>query len=271
VKRILKSLGRFAGITKWSKTMAFQWQKWHYKKANRAFKINHPTNVLPPDKWLFETFKLDYTKYVQDGSDCAKEIIEWTKPFLPEEALWKILDWGCGPARVTQHIHQFAPNSLVYGADNNRQIIDWNNKHIGAVLFHPLTQEPTLPYPSDFFHLVYGISVFTHLPINLQITWLQSLLRVISKGGILILSTHGSFFEKKLSSKQISIWKRQGFLELVEGVKGLTIGDRNFSVYQDASSLEAILEIDFKILQFFEGIDFPEKMGGQDLWILQKK
>jgi SAM-dependent methyltransferase len=271
VKRILKSLGRFAGFTQWTKPMAFQWQKWQHKKGNLAFRKENPTKVLPPDKWLFETFQLDYKKYFLDGALCAKEIIDWSKPYLPEDALWKILDWGSGTARVTQHIHQFAPYSLVYGSDTNKDMIQWNNQHIKNVLFHPLTQEPFLPYPDHFFHLVYGISVFTHLPVQQQWEWLETLLRVMETGGILILSTHGTYFEKQLSKKQIRNWKEKGFLELVAGAKGLAIGDRNYGVYQNASILKDQFEINFNIIQSYQGQEFPEIMGGQDLWILQKK
>jgi SAM-dependent methyltransferase len=271
MKRFLKSLGRAAGLQQWTKPMAFQWQKWQHKKGNRAFRKKFPNQVLPPDKWLFETFQLDYHKYSIDGNLCAKEIIDWTKPYLPEEALWKILDWGCGTARVTQHIHHYAPYSLVYGADTNAEMIQWNSQHIKNALFHPLTQEPALPYPNDFFHLIYGISVFTHLPIEQQLTWLQALLGVLETKGILLLSTHGSYFENRLSNKQRLILQQQGFLELVEGKQGLSAGDRNYSVYQTVQHVKELFAKDFELKQLYEGKEFPQMMGGQDLWILQKK
>ena len=264
-------MGRFAGISQWTKPMAFQWQKWQHKKANRAFKKQFPSQVLPPDKWLFETFQLDYAKYQLDGALCAKEIIDWSRPYLPEDILWKILDWGCGTARVTQHIHQNAPYSLLYGADINAEIILWNTQNINGILFQTITQAHSLPYPTHFFHLIYGISVFTHLPIQEQKTWLDDLFRVMETGGILILSTHGSYFKKQLSKKQLVILEEQGFLELVEGAKGIPMGDRNYAVYQDFNILKALFEINFKIIQSYQGQVYPQIMGGQDLWILQKK
>ncbi len=267
----MKSLGRFAGITQWTKPMAFQWQKWQHKKANKAFKKQFPCQVLPPDKWLFETFQVDYAKYQLDGALCAKEIIDWARPQLPEAAVWKILDWGCGTARVTQYIHQNAPYSLVYGVDTNIEMIHWNSQHINGVLFHAITQRHSLPYPTHFFHLVYGISVFTHLPIQEQKAWLDDLLRVMETGGILILSTHGIYFKKQLSKKQSRLLEADGFLELEEGATGIPIGDRNYAVYQDFHVLKAHFEINFKIIQSYQGQDFPQIMGGQDLWILQKK
>lgn len=271
MKRLLKSLGRVSGLSHWAKPMAFQWQKWAHKKSNWAFRKKFPNQVLPPDKWLFETFQTNYVKYTVEGNLCAKEIIDWSKPYLPEEALWKILDWGCGTARVTQHIHQYAPYSLVYGADTNAEMIQWNSQHIKNALFHSLSEQPILPYPDEFFHLIYGISVFTHLPIQQQLSWLQVLSKLIETGGILILSTHGTYFENKLSKKQRSFLQNQGFLELVEGAQGLSAGDRNFSVYQNANILKEVFAKDFHLIQLYEGKEFPKIMGGQDLWILQKK
>ncbi|OYZ48785.1 MAG: hypothetical protein B7Y15_11390 [Bacteroidetes bacterium 24-39-8] len=264
-------MGRFAGISQWTKPMAFQWQKWQHKKANKAFKKQFPAQVLPPDKWLFETFQTNYVKYTVEGNLCAKEIIDWSKPYLPEDDLWKILDWGCGTARVTQHIHQHAPYSLVYGADINSEMIQWNSQHIKNALFHSLSDQPKLPYPDNFFHLIYGISVFTHLPIQQQITWLHTLLMALQTGGILILSTHGSYFENSLTKKQRSLLQNKGFLELAEGVEGLSAGDRNCSVYQNARILKDVFTKDFQLIQLYEGKEFPTIMGGQDLWILQKK
>ena len=271
MKRLLKSVGRFAGVQHWSKPMAFQWQQWQHKAANQAFKKKFPNQVLPPDKWLFETFQLNYAKYTSDGATCAKEILDWARPYLPEKQLWKILDWGCGTARVTQYIHQYAPYSLVYGVDPNAAMIQWNSQHVKPVLFQAIDQSPALPYPGNFFHLVYGISVFTHLPIQQQFIWLEVLHNVLVTGGILIISTHGSFFEKQLSKKQVTIWQKQGFLEIVSGSKRMAIGDRNYTVYQDAQLLKEQLSIYFNIIQAYEGKEFPAIMGGQDLWILQKK
>lgn len=264
-------MGRVSGLSHWAKPVAFQWQKWAHKKSNLAFRKKFPTQDIPPDQWLFETFQLDYAKYFHDGSLCAKEIIDWSKAYLPEENLWKILDWGCGTARVTQYIHQYAPYSLVYGADTNTAMIQWNSLHIKNALFHPLSEQAILPYPDQFFHLVYGISVFTHLPILQQIAWLQALLRVLETKGILILSTHGSYFENRLSNKERSLLQNQGFLEIIVGKQGLSAGDRNYCVYQNTNYLKDFFTKDFELIQLYEGKEFPKIMGGQDLWILQKK
>lgn len=46
-------------------------------------------------------------------------------------------------------------------------------------------------YPDAFFDIVYSVSVFTHLPEEMQLSWLEELRRVAEKGGYLLLTTHG--------------------------------------------------------------------------------
>ena len=51
--------------------------------------------------------------------------------------------------------------------------------------------DPPLPYPEGAFDLVFGHSVFTHFDEPRQNAWLSELQRVISPGGLPVLSTHG--------------------------------------------------------------------------------
>jgi hypothetical protein len=62
--------------------------------------------------------------------------------------------------------------------------------------FASFTTNQSLPptdFPSGFFDLVYGISVFTHLDEDYQFKWLKELRRITSNESIILLSVMGDY------------------------------------------------------------------------------
>lgn len=249
----------------------FKFKKLLHFLKNQQFKKNNPSLAIPPDEYLFETFQLDYQKYFADGNLAAKEILDWTREYIPEE-MPTILDWGCGTGRITQHLHHYNPYALLYGADINQKMIEWNHRNINDVYFSNIATVTPTDYPANYFDLVYGISVFTHLPSIIQIDWLDELSRILKPSGILLISTHGSFFFSQLLRKEKNQLDKNGFFEKVFHKNNqIQSGDRNYTMYMTADHFKKLIEQQFSIISFFEGFDHPEKIGGQDLWILQKK
>src|SRR5687767_2246737 len=93
--------------------LKFHFQRFANRKNNRAFKKQNPEISLPPDYMLFESYQLDYAKYYNDGKDSAKEFIELLSPYIEWEGK-RILDWGCGPARVARHLPALLPGSEIF-------------------------------------------------------------------------------------------------------------------------------------------------------------
>lgn len=112
----------------------------------------------------------------------------------------RILDFGCGCARVLLWLEDLVPDSELHGCDIDERMVQWGRDHVTWASFtvnHPL---PPLDYPDGHFDLIYAASVFTHLDENYQDQWLAELHRLTSPGGMLILSVHGEYvmdlFEK---------------------------------------------------------------------------
>lgn len=271
IKKGIKKILEKTATASFSKRMHFKFKKLQHYLKNQQFRKNNPTIAIPPDEWLFETFQLNYQKYFEDGNLAAKEILDWTIEWVPSE-MPTILDWGCGTGRIIQYLHQYHPYALLYGADINKMMITWNHQNIKDVHFSSISLNTPTEYPANYFDLVYGISVFTHLPLRLQSEWIVELNRMMKPAGILLLTTHGFFFNSQLSQKEKNILTEKGFFEKpFHQNKQLQSGDRNDTMYETEDYLKKIIEPYFDLKSFYDGTKYPEKFGGQDLWILQKK
>jgi SAM-dependent methyltransferase len=251
--------------------MHFTFERSVHFFRNQQFKKKNTSLVIPPDQWIFETFQLNYQKYFEDGNLAAKEILNWTQDFLPNE-MPTILDWGCGTGRIVQHLHSYDPYLLLYGADINNEMILWNHQYIKGVHFSVISILTPSDYPANYFDLIYGISVFTHTPSNRQMDWINEMIRILKPSGILLVTTMGSYFNHQLLSPEAKQLAEHGIFEKEFQEKGITApGNRNYSVYETTAFFEKMIIEHFNIIHFYEGQSYPEKFGGQDLWILQKK
>lgn len=128
-----------------------------------------------------------------------------------------ILDFGCGCGRVISWFQNLHPDSKFYGTDIDSEAITWCQEHLSARGDFQVNQPmPPLPYSDGFFDLVYSISIFTHLPEDMQFAWLKELQRVCKKGGYLLLTVHGKqLFPSRIESYK-SEFEEKGFYYFVE-------------------------------------------------------
>ncbi|HET7679267.1 MAG TPA: class I SAM-dependent methyltransferase [Xanthobacteraceae bacterium] len=97
--------------------------------------------------------------------------------------LEKVLDWGCGCGRVTQHLMQNLGSEKVYGVDIDGDNINWCLANL-STNFAKCELTPPLPYPDNTFDYIIGTSVFTHIQEALQGRWLEDLRRILAPGGL---------------------------------------------------------------------------------------
>lgn len=103
-----------------------------------------------------------------------------------------VLDFGCGCARVLRYVQQALPTARFTGCDIDAEAIEWCAAHLADVSSFAATgAHPPLPFADETFDLVYSVSVFTHLPEDMQLAWLRELRRVTTNGGYLLLTIHG--------------------------------------------------------------------------------
>lgn len=245
--------------------LAFRWQQCKYAGANRNFRQTHAGIALPDAYTLYESYQLHYKKYIEDGKLSAGEIVDSLKDFLPSAP--SVLDWGCGPARITRHLLLYWPQATITGSDTNTHTIAWNLANIDGVKFVAQKHEPPLPFYTQQFDCVIGFSVFTHIPSVSQQVWLHELYRILKPGGIVWISTHGHYFIQQLSAKRQKQIKEAGIYNTNFRISG----HRMMTTYHHPEYFKRLLEDRFELIAYFDGATHPEKAGKQDLWIAKKR
>ena len=117
-----------------------------------------------------------------------------------------MLDFGCGCGRVVRHWAGL-PARLV-GSDYNARLVAWCRANLPFAHFDQNELGPPLRYEDGEFDVVYALSVFTHLPEDLQQRWLQELARVLRPGGHLLLTLHGDAYLERLTGDEHAAYGR---------------------------------------------------------------
>lgn len=261
-------LSKFLRQTKLLSTadqLRFLIARYKNRKKNAHFQAQYPNFKFPPDYLMYESFMMDYENYYKSGEAAANEFIKLLKKYKDIDPV-RILDWGCGPARIVRHIPDIIPkNSEVFATDYNKNSIHWNKKNINNVSFNLNGIKAELPYQDNFFDFVYGISIFTHLSEKLHYDWKEELTRVLKKDGILLLSLQGDLYKTILTKSELLKFE-QGELVVRGHAKD---GHRIYSAFQPDDFVRKLF-LDFEILEHtpsYMNAGFLE----QDVWVFRKK
>jgi SAM-dependent methyltransferase len=244
-------------------------QKKRRGASNRKFMDEHPQFPFPPPYFIYEAYQLNYELYYHDGQGTAKEIIESIKKYSNSyTAPLKILDWGCGPGRITRHMPDFlAAESKVFGTDYNAEYIHWCQQNIPQISWSINSVYPPLNFADDSFDAVVGLSVFTHLSSTAQQKWIAELYRIMQKNAILYITTQGNAFREKLSSGEKKEFDKGSVVER----KTIREGHRLFSTFHPVNYVRNLLEWGFEVCELVEGSNLHVSQPQQDIWILKKK
>jgi SAM-dependent methyltransferase len=175
-----------------------------------------------------------------------------------------VLDFGCGCGRVMRHWQGVATAKLV-GTDYNSKLVDWCEANIPFASFGVNALRPPLQYANSGFDLAYALSVFTHLPEDIQLKWFEELSRVLKPGGYLLLTTLGESYKNRLNHHE-----RQEFDGGNLVVKESRLAGRNAcSAYHPLSYIERRLAKSYALVEF--AAEGALGMPHQDLVLLRSR
>ena len=133
----------------------------------------------------------DRQEFQVGGLKTFTDFVDALEPHLDLRECRRMLDWGCGVARMTRHFAAIENGPVVEGCDIDPEAIEWAAANVPDVSFAAIEPEPPTSYADASFDLVVGYSVFTHLERNAQRRWLAEIARLLSPGGVFAATVSG--------------------------------------------------------------------------------
>lgn len=151
-------------------------------------RVTRTKAAFPPDelaKRVSGTVAEEFEAQGQEIRDCIVRCLPETFNFAHK----RVLDFGCGTGRVLRHFQTEASEGEFWGCDIHAPSISWLSENLPNCHVFQNQDIAELPIESNYFDLIYVISVFTHLTASWQ-AWLAELRRVLRPGGILLNTFH---------------------------------------------------------------------------------
>jgi SAM-dependent methyltransferase len=236
--------------------------------SRNTFQHQYGKAALPPDDLAYDAYGfLNWEQYWTSGIETATLLSSILLREFSDQHPRRLLEWGCGPARIVRHIPEMlnaSGNWCVFGTDYSSATVRWCRDNITGVVFSENGLEPPLPYGTMSLDAVYCISVFTHLSEAMQCAWAKELARVLREGGVLIASFHGDATRSHLIASE---QRRYDCGQAV--VRGhVAEGKRTFVAYHPPDFVRKLLSPEFEIVS--QQTSPVPSLGLQDLYVAKK-
>lgn len=232
--------------------------------------LRQQISAIPPNHLQIRVSGAYYNDFFLHGQYLLNKLNEGLAAAGAERTLEQVdtvLDFGCGCGRTLIPLSIRSANVKgIHGVDIDQEAIGWlaeNYPQIGSAKVNP--SWPPMLHENETFDIVYAISVFTHLPEDMEHAWLADISRVMRKGGYALLSIHGEAFFHQLSPSALQTVRDKGFF--YASVDSHTNGLPQF--YQDSYHLHSYIQDRWS--QYFDVVKIiPQGVDKQDLVILRK-
>lgn len=183
----------------------------------------------------------------------------------------RVLDFGCGCARVTRFLDCLGQGDVeLFGCDIDKVAIDWCNAELAGTGNYFVNGDcPPMPDDLPEFDVITVLSVFTHLPEDMQFEWLRALGATLRKGGLMLATVHGPSFQRFVPDAQRVEYQQKGFCYADLG-KTPDLPDYYLSTFHTHAYVkERWSKEGFRVRQIIEQA-VPQATVRQDLVVLEK-
>lgn len=171
---------------KFSRDLLQRTWAWMLHKSGR---IDFP---VPPNSLMRITASKTITGYFESGLSCYLPIATSAlREGLDLDSGIRILDFGCGVGRQLVHFTKHFPINRYSACDIDSSCVSFVQASYPMIDTRCNSFHPPLPFESETFEMIYGVSVFSHLPPADHASWLNELARVLKPGGYCFLTVEG--------------------------------------------------------------------------------
>jgi SAM-dependent methyltransferase len=150
------------------------------------------------------------------GLTDARRIATLIDRHYQPKGAFDVLDWGCGFGRVARFLVGAWPGVTVHACDIDARNMEWLAENPMGVVPVACDISGRISAADASMDVVYGISVMTHLRLDVQRLWIAELARVTKDGGLLLLTIVGAsaiaFASRWKTEEQIAAFERNGTL-----------------------------------------------------------
>jgi SAM-dependent methyltransferase len=191
----------------------FRWQSAHWRGAGNDGLPDYQNILRVAGPAYLENFLLQ-------GATWFVKFERLVKEHLPGgmAATQRIVDWGCGCARIARHFPEPHRRKFL-GFDIDPVNVAWCRDHVRGMRFEHCAVEPPLVLEDNSVDVLFAHSVLTHLAEDRQDRWLAEIRRVLRPGGLAFvtvlaeLSWYARYWPTGRTPEAIAAYLSTGFVD----------------------------------------------------------
>ncbi len=145
------------------------------------------TSLHPNDHMYNSNPRLE--DYTSVGESAINAIIS-SLAVARKEAVWNILDFGCGHGRVARHLRSIFPKAHIYFSDIDPSCTEFCSKSFDGIPVQSNNDFSKLQLPENM-DLIWVGSIFTHIDYSRMQVLFDRLFNSLGIGGLLIATFRG--------------------------------------------------------------------------------